>query len=208
MKKLIAFLLVLTIAVGLLACGNQNPDETAVSTTEATTEATTESTEDTTGVPEANDATKVMSAIWNAMDESKKFFAMGGDMENMVDNAPGNYSLTDEGIGTILYVPADQLKNLDQAGSLVHGMLLNNFTGAVFRMADGADAAAFADAMKSSIDGVQWICGTPEKLLIAVIDGEYVLTAFGLNQNVTAFEAALGTAYPDAKIKYSEAITF
>ena len=206
MKKLIAFLLVLTIAVGLLACGNKNPGETTGSTTQATTEATTESTEGTTVVPEPNDATKVLTAIWNAMDESKKFFVMGGDMENPVDNAPGNYSLTDEGISTILYVPADQLENLDQASSLIHGMLVNNFTSAVFHMADGADAAAFADAMKSSIDSTRWLCGTPEKLLIAVIDGEYVLTAFGLNQNMTAFETALGTAYPDAKM-YSEAIT-
>lgn len=207
MKKLIAFLLVLTMAVGLLACGNKNSGETTGSTTQATTEATTESTEGTTAVPEPNDATQVLTAIWNAMDESKKFFVMGGDMENSVDNAPGNYSLTDEGISTILYVPADQLENLDQASSLIHGMLVNNFTSAVFHMADGADAAAFADAMKSSIDSTRWLCGTPEKLLIAVIDGEYVLTAFGLNQNMTAFETALGTAYPDAKIKYSEAIT-
>lgn len=206
MKKLIAFLLVLTMAVGLLACGNKNSGETTGSTTQATTEATTESTEGTTAVPEPNDATKVLTSIWNAMDESKKFFVMGGDMENPVDNAPGNYALTDEGISTILYVPADQLENLDQASSLIHGMLVNNFTSAVFHMADGADAAAFSDAMKSSIDSTRWLCGTPEKLLIAVIDGEYVLTAFGLNQNMTAFETALGTAYPDAKIKYSEAI--
>lgn len=207
MKKLIAFLLVLTMAVGLLACGNKNSGETTGSTTQATTEATTESTEGTTVVPDPNDATQVLTAIWNAMDESKKFFVMGGDMENPVDNAPGNYSLTDEGISTILYVPADQLEKLDQASSLIHGMLVNNFTSAVFHMADGADAAAFADAMKSSIDSTRWLCGTPEKLLIAVIDGKYVLTAFGLNQNMTAFETALGTAYPDAKIKYSEAIT-
>lgn len=195
------------MTMGLAACRNKDADKNP--TTEPTTQPTTEATTGTTDTaidPQANGATQVLTTIWNAVAEDKKFFAMGGDMENMVDNAPGNYSLTDEGISTVLYVPADQLQNVDQASSLMHGMMANHFTGAVFHMANGADANAFADAMKQSIDSARWICGTPEKLLIAVINGEYVLAAFGLNDNINAFETALAAAYPDAQVKYSEAI--
>ena len=207
MKKLIALLLALTVVLGLAACGAKAPAETTPST-EATTEAIegTEGTESEVVIPEGHEATKVMAAIWNNVDESKKFFAMGGDMSAMVDNAPGNYSLTDEGISTVLYVPADQMEKIDQASSLMHGMMANHFTGGVFHVVSADDAAAFADAMKASIGSAQWICGQPEKLLIAVIEGEYVLAAFGLNDNIAAFEAALTTTYAEAEIKYSEAI--
>ena len=204
MKKLLALLLVLTTTMGLAACRNKGADKNP--TTDPTTQPTTEATIDTTVDSQANGATQVLTTIWNAVAEDKKFFAMGGDMENMVDNAPGNYSLTDEGITTVLCVPADQVQHVDQASSLIHGMMANHFTGAVLHMANGADASAFADAMKANIDSTRWLCGTPEKLLIAVIDGQYVLAAFGLTDNINAFETALATAYADSQIKYSEAI--
>lgn len=213
MKKLIAMLLALVLTMGLVACGNTNNTETTPSTTEAATEdtvlesgATGDETLAPVEVPEPNEATKVLSAIWAAV-EGEKFFAMGGDMNSMVSDDAGNYSLEDEGLTATLYVPADQIANLDQASSLVHGMLLNNFTCGVFHMAEGADAAAFADAMKESISNAQWICGTPEKLVIAIIDGEYVLAAFGINDAIAPFETALSTVYADAELKYSEAIT-
>jgi len=91
--------------------------------------------------------------------------------------------------------------------SLMHGMLANNFTCGVYKMAEGADAAAFADAMKAAIGSAQWICGMPEKLIVAVIDGNYVLVAFGINDAISPFETAITTAYAEAEIKYSEAIT-
>lgn len=210
MKKLIALILALTVVMSLAACGVKDNTETTGAATQATTEATTEATGDATegdvAAPEGHASTQVMTNIWNSMDESKKFFAMGGDMENMVDNAPGNYSLDDEGISTVLYVPVDQIANIDEASSLMHGMMANHFTGGVFHLTDSANVAAFADAMKASIGSAQWICGTPEKLLIAVINTDYVLAVYGLNDNIVAFEEALGTAYEDAEIKYSEAI--
>ena len=85
MKKLLALLLVLTMTMGLAACRNKDADKNP--TTEPTTQPTTEATTDTTADPQANSATQVLTTIWNALAEDKKFFAMGGDMENMVDNA-------------------------------------------------------------------------------------------------------------------------
>ena len=213
MKKLIAMLLALVLVMGLVACGNTTaPETTPAATTEATEEITegTEGTEeilDTTPVAEPNEATKIFTAIWEKIPEEKRFFAMGGDMITMVNNAPGNYALEDEGVSTVLLIPAEQTANITEISSLMHGMMANHFTGSIVKLAEGADATAYTTAMKEAIGSAQWICGMPEKSLIAVINGEYILAAFGLNDNIVAFETALAEAYADAQIVSNEAIT-
>lgn len=207
MKQLISLLLALTLAVGLAACGSasDNTPETTETPT-ASTEGLTEDTLAPVETPEPNEATTVLSTIWAAVPEENRFFAMGGDLNSMVNNDAGNYSLEDEGLTASLLVPADQIANLSCASSVMHGMLQNNFTCGVYKMTEGADAAAFADAMKASIANAQWICGMPEKLVIAIIDGEYVLAAYGINDAIAPFETALRSTYADADVKYSEAI--
>ena len=133
MKKLIALLLVLTMAVGLVACaksGNNN-DNTTVPTE------TTEPTASNVGATDS--ALTILETIWNGVPEDNKFFVMGGDMNNMVDNAPGAYSLESEDLSFQLLVPAEQIANLDQAASLFHGMNLNNFTCGVYHIVEGGD---------------------------------------------------------------------
>ena len=210
MKKLIAMLLALVLVMGLVACGNN----TDTNNTTAGTEGTTEGTEGTTGAAEdttaaavePNEATVVFAIFWAGATTENAFFAMGGDMNNMVDNAPGNYSVTDEGLASTFHIPEDQIANIACVSSLMHGMMANNFTGAVYKLNEGADVAAFVEAMHGSIGSTQWLCGMPEKLLIAVIDAEYVFVAFGLNDVLNPMETAMTAAYADAEIKYSEAI--
>ena len=209
MKKLIALLLAAVLVMSLVACGNT--DTTPETTTEAPVETTeaVEGTEDTVAAPviEANAATEILTTIWNAVAEDSRFFAMGGDMENMVDNAPGNYGLTDvEALGATLYVPADQVANSVCASSLMHGMLANNFTAGLYQVAEGTTTADFAAAMKAAIGSAQWMCGMPETLLIAEIEGEFVLVVFGINDAINPFRTALETAFPGAEIITDEAI--
>ncbi len=206
MKKLISALLVLTLAMALVACGEANTTPETTETPAQTTEDLLEDTLAPVETPEPNEATTVLSAIWTAVPEDNRFFAMGGDMNSMVDNNAGNYSLEDEGLTASLLVPADQIANLSCASSLMHGLLQNHFTCGVYKMAEGADAATFADAMKDAIANAQWTCGMPEKMVIAIIDGEYVLAAYGINDAIAPFETALSTTYADAEVKYSEAI--
>lgn len=215
MKKLIALLLALTLAMGLVACGN-NDTGNETTTAPAETTADTTPTGDDAVTPEdgdidipltpaaSNGASTVLTNIWNGVAEESKFFAMGGDFNNMVDGAPGVYSLEDEGLTSTLLIPAEQIANVDEAASLVHAMMLNNFTAGMFHVT--GDAAAFADAMHTAIANNPWICGMPEKMIVAVIDSEYVLACFGINDAVGPFETALSTVYPDAEIKYNEAI--
>ena len=211
MKKLIAMLLALVLVLGLCACGagtEKTPETTQP--TQAATEPSeviddTEPVETTAPVV-PNEATDNLSVIWDAY-AGEEFFTMGGDMNSMVDGAPGNYDLADEGLTTILHVPEDQIPNLICASSLMHGMLANNFTCGMYLVSEDADVKAFADAMKASIDSTQWVCGMPEKVLIAVVDTQFVMVAFGLNDTITALETATTTVHPGVEILYSEAIT-
>ena len=210
MKKLIAMLLALTFVFGLAACGSEvetpETETQPVETTPAETEpAETEPAEtEGTGTETAGGALDVLSKVWAAVAEDSKFFAMGGDFNNMVDGAPGVYSLEDEGLTSTLLIPAEQIANVDEAASLVHAMMLNNFTAGMFHVT--GDVAAFVEAMHTAIANNPWMCGMPEKMIIAVIDGQYVLACFGINDAVNPFETALCTVYPNAEIKYNEAI--
>ncbi len=197
MKKIIALLLVLTMAMGLIACGNGGNTDTTT---------TPETTEGKTNTGASGSALEILETVWNGVPEDNRFFVMGGDMNNMVDNAPGAYSLEDEGLTATLLVPAEQIANLDQAASLVHGMNLNNFTCGVYHVVEGGDVVGFADAMYEAISNNPWMCGFPEKMLIAVIDESYVLVAFGINDAMAPVEASFAAAYAAAEVKYNEAI--
>jgi len=196
MKKIIALLLaVAMVAVMAAGCAPAGNKETTAATTTAPQIV----------VPAS--ALEILETVWASYGDNEKFFCMGGDMNNMVDGAPGKYDVKDEGMTYTLLVPADQVANVDDAASMVHAMNLNTFTCGVFHMAAGADATAFAAAMQAAVQGNQWMCGFPEKLIIAVVGGEYVLCAFGVNDTMNPFETKLTAAYPEAVLAYNEAIT-
>lgn len=188
MKKIIAMLLVLVMAMGMVACGGNEAG----------------GNNDKANVPAS--ALEILEKVWGSYGEEEKFFAMGGDYTNPVDNAPGEFSLAEpETVTAMLLVPAEQLANIDAAASLTHAMMQNNFTCGAFHVT--GDAAAFADAMKNAISTNPWMCGMPEKMIIAVIGGEYVVAAYGINDTMGTFETKLTAAYPEAEMKYNEAVT-
>ena len=187
MKKLIALLLVMVMAMGLIACGNN-----------ANTADTTE------GAKGPASALELLETVWAAHAEDEKFFSMGGDVNNMVDNAPGKYDLADEGLSSTLLIPQEEIANVDEVASLVHGMMLNNFTCGAYHVT--GDVKAFAEAMNTAITNNRWMCGMPEKMLVAIV-GEYVVATFGLESVITTFEGKLTAAYPSTEIAYSAAIT-
>ena len=182
MKKLFAILMALVMVLSFAACGN--------TATEETTE-----TEVTVG-----SALEILETVWGEFGEDEKFFTMGGDYDNMVDGAPGTVTNADY-INGVLLVPAGT--EVLEAAGLVHGMNLNSFTAGAFKV---ADAAAFAETMHEAIASNQWMCGFPDKMVIATIGGEYVVAAFGVNDAINPFEEKLAAAYPAAEIVYSEAI--
>ena len=190
MKKLITVCLALVMVLSMVACGNKNtetPSEPA----------------DTVEVP--GSALEILENVWALYTDDEKFPVIGGDANNMVDGAPGAFGIEDKDmLAYQLLVPADQAGNIDEAASLFHGMMLNNFTCGVFHVTGSAQD--FAKAMVDAVKNNQWMCGMPETMLVSVIGGEYVLMAFGINDAMTPFEAKLAEAYPAAETVANEPV--
>ena len=199
MKKLIALLMALTMVAMMAACSTGNNNETPATDATETTEAV--------NVPTVGSALEVLETIWNAYGDDEKFAVIGGNIENAVDGAPGNYELAyAENLTYNLLVPAELIANIDDAASMIHMMNANNFTSGVVHLTEGTDVAAFTEAMHTAISTNPWICGFPEKMIVAVIDGSYVLISFGVNDAMNPFEAHLTEVYANAEIIYNEAL--
>ena len=199
MKKMFAMILALAMVLSMAACGTKTPAETNAPETQAP-----ETTAPAVEVPAS--ALEILEKVWALFGDDEKFPVMGGDYEAMIPDAPGavNVATPDFLVGTLL-VPETEAANVTDAAALVHSMMLNNFTCGVFRVS--GDAAAFADDMYGRISTNPWMCGMPEKMVIAVVGGEYVLAMFGVNDAVNPFETKLAEAYTGVEVKYSEAIT-
>lgn len=182
MKKLISLLLALVMALSVLAGCAAEPAGPA-------------------------SALEVLENIWALYGDDEKFPVMGGNPEGGVMDVPANWDLTyAEGMTTFLQLTAEDLAKVDEAASMIHMMNSNIFTAYVLHLNDGANAADFAATAKDAIVGGQWLCGAPEKLVIADMGGNYLLIALGGNDAMGPFEAKLAEAYPDITPLYSEAI--
>lgn len=194
MKKLISLLLVLVMALSLAACTSGNAGETTGTTTEPTTEPTTAPTTEPVVTGPAT-ALEAMETIWNGWNFEYKDYFMGGGYTNMVNGMPGAVETTDtDALQALLYVPEANWADIQSAASVMHAMNANTFTAAAFNV---ADAAAFAGIMKDTLLANQWICGSPELLLVYTV-GNTVLIAFGTADNVNSYRTAVTTAYADA----------
>lgn len=192
MKKLIALLLVAVMALGMVAC----------------TSAGTNNEDNTTGakVESPASALEVLEKTWALYDEeTEKFFCFGGmDAEGVpVDGAPGAVDLSQtDYLNYTLLIPEAQTANVTDAASIMHAMNANTFTAGAYKV---SDVAAFSAAMQEAIQNNQWMCGFPQKLLIADIGG-VVVVAFGNGEVMGVFQRHLTTAYTGANILVDEAI--
>lgn len=194
MKKFVSVMMAMVLVLGCFAgCGGKT---------------TTETTEAQANGPAS--ALEVLETIWNLHGEDEKFSVFGGNpKENFEDTTmdkPDVYDLADENISFNLLIPADQLANVDDVASMTHAMMSNNFNAAVYHITDGTDAQTFCEAMYQAVTGNMWMCGMPDRVIIAAITNEYVLVVYGKNEALNPFETHLGAAYPDAVIAYNESL--
>ena len=209
--KVFALFLICVMLLGCFAgCRSNVPQETDghILPTDDATGATimTELTVPTMpmGMAESESA-KILQKIWDLYPEEERFAAYGGAVEQSVADGPGDLDLSmTEELVTRYMLPQEQLQGLQEGASLVHLMNNNIFTAAVFRVKE--DAQNFAKAWRSSIQATRWICGQPDKLILAQPESGYLLMAFGSQDAMTAFKAKLTEAYPGANILYEEAI--
>ena len=220
MKKLFALLLVLTMVLSMAACtSNETDTNNDNDTTENTTTEATENVTDNNDNAASNaGAVEILQNVWDLYPEDEQFFVSGGNMEYHIEqmekdenymppNGPGVYDMAyAENLPYLLYIPEAELANVDEAATMIHGMLANNFSSGVVHVKTGTDVNAMATAIKENLAQTQWICGTPDQMLIAVVNGEYVLVAFGVNDAMNPFVTRVGEAYPDAEVIYSGSI--
>lgn len=152
-------------------------------------------------------AVKVLENIWSKYDEADKFYAYGGDAGNMVEEAPGAFDTSDaEYLSSSLGFPADRVNYIDGCASLVHGLNANTFTSAAYHVIEDDNVETLAADIRTNILNTQFICGIPEMFMIAEVDDDYIVTAFGNSQVVEIFKNNLNKAYDDVDILYEEPI--
>ena len=219
MKKITAILLTLVMMLALMAgCtgGSQAPTEDTTPTQESTvatqepsqpTQPTQPATEPTQAGTANTSSAQVLAKIWTAYGENERFASFGGTVEHAINDAPGDLDMTNtEEITSKYLLPVDQLANVESGASLVHLMNSNIFTAAAFKLKEGADVRAAAKALRDNIQKTQWICGQPDQLLVAEVDG-HLLMAFAAKENMETFQQKMNTAYTNASVIYNEAVT-
>lgn len=136
-------------------------------------------------------AHELLAGIWAQHKEEDRFPVMGGDYDNVVENAPGAFDLSHAdaaaNIDSLYSFPSEELKSIDSAAGMVHGMNANIFTCGAFQIKEGGDLDACADRIKNHVLTKQFICGSPEKITILSLPGNYLISVYGTTDAVTSF---------------------
>ena len=184
MKKIVSLVLAALLALSLAACGSKNNNSG-----------------DKPATPTS--ALNILETVWNTYGEDEKFAVVGGDFSgaNTREDAPGVFDLKDRAlVDSELGLP--ETAAVDEAASLVHMMNANTFTAAAYHAT--GDTAELAQQLRDHIMQRQWMCGSPDKLVVAVVD-EYVVAAFGAEDLVDTFMTHLNGIY-GVSATYDEAI--
>ena len=204
--KIVTVLLCAAMFVTLLpGCRRVTPTPTTTIT--ATTTAPLPTPVVTTPGTSATKSAEILAAIWDRFAQEERFAAYGGTVEHSISDAPGDLDLgyTDELIGAYL-MPADRLAQLADAAALVHMMNSNIFTAAAVELSSAAQVGSFGESWRDNIRQNRWICGQPDRMVMAVPEQGRIVMAFGSNDAMDLFERYLKEAYPNARILYQEAI--
>lgn len=182
MKKMTLILTAGFLALSLAACGAKQ-----------------EEAKEETGVEIAS-AEELLTKTWEAIPEDKSFFVIGGDSEHFAEGKPGKIDLTkaeENGLENTMCYPLSAVEYVDDAASLIHGMVSNGFTAGAYHVTESSNVQTVADAVKEKIVTNRWMCGFPEEVTIASV-GDYVVSVFGYADNLDAFQTALTEVYGDA----------
>lgn len=213
MKKKIAILVLSLSMLSLVGCGEKTNVEDNNNTVDeeqndiVSDETDKEDTKQDDASVDSSETLKILQTVWSGYDENDRFAACGGDSHNAVMDEPGAFDITStEELNSTLGFPADYVDKIDEAASLVHMLNANTFTAGAYHITDGDNVQSVADALKENILGRQWMCGFPEKLIVVKVNDNYVISAFGLGEQIETFKNGLSNAYENTEILYEESI--
>lgn len=195
MKKIIAVLMAALLIFSFAACGKNETTETETTTTSVA-------------------PLELLETVWatySTADEATYFPAAGGDMlseETTNWEGPAAFGVTGEAaefIESMLHFPTASVSKIDAAASLQHAMMANNFTCGAFHVTNSGDVDGLVEEIKTTINGTQWMCGFPEKVLIVTV-GDTIVSAVGNAQIIDTFNAKLTAVYTSANVVVDEAI--
>lgn len=187
MKKLLALLLAAVMAISVVACGG-NTDDNKVDE------------------PEIKDALEILTTVWETYEETEVFPVAGGDSANANWEGPAKFDVTaTEEIEANFSVSDDLASQIDDAATMMHAMMINNFAAGVYHLTDASKMDDFTSTLKTNLLEKQWLCGSPEKVMIITV-GDYVVSVYGMGELLDTFKTKLTTEYPTATIVCEENI--
>ncbi|MBQ8623967.1 MAG: bacteriocin transport accessory protein [Oscillospiraceae bacterium] len=226
MKKLLALILALAMALTLVACGgndnnndNENNDVNVENNGNNENNENADNNEDAENNDNAEDEVaedeplvdsvdplELLNTVWGTYADEEKFAIAGGDYDNMTMDVPGTFNHENaEYLDSLLGVPADIVPNIESAASFMHMMNQNTFTCGAFNLKDDADVKAFIEALKTNIMNRQWMCGFPDTLVIMQIN-DTVISAFGNAELIENFKNKVNTSYTNVGVVVEESL--
>ena len=192
-RRVWVLLLAGVLMLSVCACGS-NPTGNKENTKETETEKEVEIV----------DATDILTKVWNeyeAVDTdgnmyNDRFDVMGGHFESAVMNMPAKYDLTKTSDLALMYcVPETVIPMIDDAGTIVHLMKASTFTAGAYHVTDVANVKTVVEGIKTQTLGNQWLGGFPDKLVMAIINEQYIVSVYGVEEVVDNFEMVLSDIY-------------
>lgn len=163
-----------------------------------------EKTETEQPAASSGDPLSVLNTVWGTYSEDEKFPAAGGDYEHAVDGAPGSFDVSNgDSLASQLTFPTGDAGLIDSAAALTHMMNSNTFTCGAFHVASKDNVSQLAQDLHSEFQGKQWMCGFPDKLVVASM-GQYVVSVYGDEELVNTFRDKLKGSYPSVTVLYDE----
>ena len=192
MKKIIALTLaLLMLTMSFVACNKTEPETTTEPTVEDTKAPETTVEETTEAVVElpyksAVELLQIIFEKYNAAQatDDTKLWVCGGNINNFDTCNPEGpaafVALDNEDYNQNLGIPAAEADKIASAASMFNMMNANTFNCFTVQLNDGVDADAFISTLKDNILARQWICGAPEKLVIAKAPGNCIIAVWGV----------------------------
>ena len=205
-KVKILCLIPLCMALLLCGCTPNVPQETNGSIVPPSSDEPTGTINDNLQPVQSN-AVAILGQIWEQFSQEERFACYGGSIEHAVNDAPGSLELDNiEELASKYLFPGAMLQDVKEAASLVHMMNSNIFTAMVVRLSSDGDMEMLYKQWRDAIQNNRWICGQPDRLILAQIDGDSLLMSFGSKDIMTQLQQKLAAAYPNAAVLYNEAI--